>query len=154
MCVYVCVSFRRYTRRRLWSDWDQIWHIHADSSPNGSVLNKNQLHVTQGGLGGGLGGQKFKNLEYLPNGWTNWLQIWYTPADSSGNGHRRKTICLSTPGGILGGFRGSEIQKSGITTKRVAQLAQNLVHACGFIWEWTSRLKTISPSIPQGAGPL
>ena len=36
-----------------------------------------------------------------------------------------------------GGFRGSEIQKSGITTKRVDQLAPNLVHACGFIWEWT-----------------
>ena len=67
-------------------------------------------------------------------------EIWYTPADSSGNGHRLKTIRISprpTPGGILGGFRGSEIQKSGIATKRVDQLAYNLVHACGFIWEWT-----------------
>ena len=44
---------------------------------------------------------------------------------------------LYTPGGILGDFKGSEIQKSGITTKRVDQLAPNLVHACGFIWEWT-----------------
>ena len=87
MCLCICVSFRRYTRRRLGSDRDQIWHTHADSSPNGSELNKNQPRVT--------------------------------------------------PGGILGGFRGSEIQKSGITIKRVDQLAQNVVHACGFIWELT-----------------
>ena len=63
VCVCVCVSFRRYTRRRRWSDRDQILHTHADSSPNGSELNKNQLRVTQGGWGGVLGGQKFKNLE-------------------------------------------------------------------------------------------
>ena len=76
----MCVSFRRYTRRRLWSDRDQIWHTHADSSPNGSELNTNQLRVTQGGG--------------------------------------------------LGGFSGSEIQKSGITTKRMDQLAQHLVYDC------------------------
>ena len=52
VCVCVCVSFRRYTRRRRWSDRDQILHTHADSSPNGSELNKNQLRVTQGELGG------------------------------------------------------------------------------------------------------
>ena len=80
----VCVSFRRYTRRRLWSDRDQIWHTHANSSPNGSELNK-------------------KNSPVLPQE----------------------------------GFGGSEIQKSGITTKQVDQSAPNLVHACGFIWEWT-----------------
>ena len=55
MRLSVCVSFRRYTRRRLWSDRDQIWHTHADSSPNGSELNKNQPHVTQGGFGGFYG---------------------------------------------------------------------------------------------------
>ena len=53
VCLSVCVSFRRYTRRRLWSDRDQILHTHADSSPNGSELNKNQLRVTHGGFGGG-----------------------------------------------------------------------------------------------------
>ena len=63
MCLSVCVSFRRYTRRRLWSDRDQIWPTHADSSPNGSELNTNQPRVTQGGFGGVLGGQKFKTLE-------------------------------------------------------------------------------------------
>ena len=82
----VYVSFRAYTRRRLWSDRNQIWHTHADSSPNGSGPNKNQPCVTQGGLGG---------------------------------------------------FRGSENQKSGITTKRMDQLAPNLAHMGGFIWEWT-----------------
>ena len=44
-CVYVCVSFRAYTRRRLWSDHDQIWHTHSDSSPKGSGLNKKINHV-------------------------------------------------------------------------------------------------------------
>ena len=88
MCVRVCVcvSFRRYTRRRLWSDRDEILHTHADSSPNGSELNKNQPRVTQG---------------------------------------------------FFFFFRGSEIHKSGITTKRLDQLAPNLVHACGFICECT-----------------
>ena len=52
VCPCVCVSFRRYTRRRLWSDRDKILHTHADSSPNGNELNKNQPCVTQGGFGG------------------------------------------------------------------------------------------------------
>ena len=86
ICESVCVSFRAYTRGRLWSDRDQIWHTHADSSPNGSELNKIQPCVAQRGFGG---------------------------------------------------FRGSEIQKSGITTKRMDQLAPNLAHMGGFIWEWT-----------------
>ena len=63
VCLCVCVSFRRYTRRRLWSDRDQILHTHADSSPKDSEVNKNQPRVTQGAWGGGLGGKKFKNLE-------------------------------------------------------------------------------------------
>ena len=59
----VCVSFQAYTRRRLWSDRDQIWHTHADSSPRkGSGQNKNLPRVTQGGIWGVLGGQKFQNV--------------------------------------------------------------------------------------------
>ena len=46
-------------------------------------------------------------------------------------------ICPVSPRGNLGGFRGPEIQTSGITTKRMDQLAPNLAHMCGFIWEWT-----------------
>ena len=52
---------------------------------------------TRGAFGGVLGGQKFKHLDNLPNGWTDWHQIWYTPADSSGNGHRLNTISPSIP---------------------------------------------------------
>ena len=58
----LCVSFRAYRRRHLWSDRDQIWHTHADSSPNGSVLNKNHPALPRG-VWGVLGGQKIKNLE-------------------------------------------------------------------------------------------
>ena len=39
-CVSVCVSFQAYTRRRLWSDRDQIWHTHADSPRKGSAWAK------------------------------------------------------------------------------------------------------------------
>ena len=50
----------------------------------------------------------------LPNGWTDWHQIRYTSVDSFGNGHRLQTIRPTIPyGGILGGFRGSTIQKPG-----------------------------------------
>ena len=35
-----------------------------------------------------LRGQKVKNLGKLRNGETDWHQIWYTTADSSGNEHR------------------------------------------------------------------
>ena len=52
----------------------------------------------------------------LPNGLTDWHQIWYTSVDSSGNGHRLKTIRPTIlQGGIggRGGFRGSTIQKTG-----------------------------------------
>ena len=65
-------------------------------------------------------------------------QILHTHADSSPNGsEQNKNQPRVTQGGFGGGFRGSEIHKSGITTKRVDQLAPNLVHACGFIWECT-----------------
>ena len=50
----------------------------------------------------------------LQNGWTDWHQIRYTSVDSSGNGHRLKTIRPTIPhGSILGDFRGSTIQKPG-----------------------------------------
>ena len=41
VCLSVCVSFWAYTRRRRWSDRDQIRHTHGDSSRNGNGRNKN-----------------------------------------------------------------------------------------------------------------
>ena len=61
---------------------------------------------------GGLGGQKCKSLENLPNGRTDWHQIWYTSADSSRNGRRLKTISPSIhQGAFWGGFRGQKFRK-------------------------------------------
>ena len=98
-----------------------------------------------------LGGHKFKSLGKLSNGWTDWHQIWYTSADSSGNGHMLNTIRPSIPQGAFpgGGLRGSQIQKSGEAVKWLDRLAPDLVHVCGFIWEWTWA-KTIRPTIPHG----
>ena len=128
---------------------------------------------------GGLGGHKSRSPGRLSNGWTDLHQIWYTSADSSGNGHRLNTICPSTLGGGrghtfksqgrcetagpigtnsgthvhthlgmdirqtnchkrhkgLGGFRGSNVQKSGEAVKRLERLAPHLVHVCGFVLE-------------------
>ena len=64
MCV--CVSFQAYTRRRLWSDRDQIWHTHADSPRKGSGQNKNLPRVMQGGNLGGFRGSEIENVGNLP----------------------------------------------------------------------------------------
>ena len=94
----------------------------------------NQLTAShKGAFRGVLGGHKSKSLGRLSNDWTDWHKIWYTSADSSGNGHRLNTIRPSTLGG---GARGSQIQKSGEDVKRLVRLASNLVHMCRFIWEW------------------
>ena len=61
-----------------------------------------------------------------------------------------KQIPFGTQGGILGFFRGSQFQMSWEAVKLLDRLAPNLVHVCGFIWEWTWLNKT-RPSIPQGA---
>ena len=59
----------------------------------------NKLNLkTQRGISGVLRGHKSKSLGRLSNGWTDLHQIWYTSADSSGNGHRLNTICPSTFG--------------------------------------------------------
>ena len=58
---------------------------------------------------------------------------------------------LNNPGGIWGGgFRGSQIKKSWEAVKRLDRLAPNLVHVCGFVWEWTSA-KYNSPLHTPGA---
>ena len=54
---------------------------------------------------GVLGGQTFKSLEKLSNGWTDWHQLWFTSADSSGNGHRLNTSRPTIPRDVLGGHK-------------------------------------------------
>ena len=87
----------------------------------------------KGAFRGVLGGHNSKSVGRLSNDWTDWHKIWYTSADSSGNGHRLNTIRPSTWGE---GVRGSHIQKSGEDVERLVRLASNLVHKCRFIWEW------------------
>ena len=71
-----------------WTDWHQLWFTSADSSGNGHRLNPSRPSIPQGAFGGGgVGGHKFKSLGKLSNGCTDWHKIWYTSADSSGNGH-------------------------------------------------------------------
>ena len=69
-----------------------------------------------------FGGFKVSHIQKsgrLSNGWTDWHQIWYTSADSSGNGHRLNTILPST---MAGRFRGSQIQKSGEDVKKAGPI--------------------------------
>ena len=87
------------------------------------------IRDTRGHLGV-LGGRTFKSLEMLSNGWTDWHQLWFTSADSSGNGHGLNTSRPTIPpGGIWGGggFRGSQIQMSGEAVKLLDRLAPNSV---------------------------
>ncbi len=53
---------------------------------------------------GGLGGQKGKSLENIPNGWTDWHQIWHIYADSSENEHRLKNNYPLNPLETQGAF--------------------------------------------------
>ena len=90
MCACLCVSFRAYTRRRLWSDRDQIWHTHADSSPNGSGLIQSCVtHINLQGqnlervntfkyLGATLaenGDLDAEMTHRIQSGWKNWKRV-------------------------------------------------------------------------------
>ena len=61
---------------------------------------------TQGGTWGVLVGKTFKSQGKLSNGWTDWHQLWFRSADSSGNGHRLNTSRPSLPRGHVGGGLG------------------------------------------------
>ena len=69
----------------------------------------------------GLGGQKCKSLENLPNGWTDWHQIWYTSVNSSGNGHRLKQLAPRHTRGHWGGGGGL-----GVRNKKVWKIYQTV----------------------------
>ena len=100
-----------------------------------------------GGAWGVLGGQQFKRMGKL----SDWHQLWFTSADSSGNGHRlntsRPSIHRVAFGG--GGVRVSQIQKYRKAVKRLDRLAPNLAHNCRSIWEWIYA-KQIAPRDTRG----
>ena len=81
---------------------------------------------------------------------SDWHQLWFTPADSSGNGHKLNTSRPSIPQGAFRGVRVSQIQKSGKAGKRLDRLAQNLAHICRSIWECIYT-KQIAPRDTRGA---
>ena len=65
----------------------------------------------------------------LPNGWTDWHQIWYTCVDSSGNGHRLNTIRPTIhQGGILGGLGGQQFKRLGNVVNLLDHLGINFPH--------------------------
>ena len=112
------------------------------------------LRDTRGHLGGGgLGGQTFKSQGKLSNGWTDWHQLWFTSADSSGNGHRLNTSHTSIPQGACRGGGGL----GGHTFKSMGKLSNGWTdwHT---IW-YTSvdssgtghRLKQLAPRYPRAA---
>ena len=86
------------------TDWHQLWFTSADLSGNGHRLNPSHPSIPQGAFVGGIGGHKFKSLGKLSNSWTDCHQMWYTSADSSGNGHRLNTIRPSISQGAFCGF--------------------------------------------------
>ena len=110
-----------------WTDWHQIWNTSADSSGNGHRLNTIRPSTLRG-----LGGSQIKKSGEDSNGWSDWLQIcrfiweWIYA----------KQIAPRDKRGHLGGFRGSNNQRSGNAVIRLDRLAPTLVHICGFIWEW------------------
>ena len=109
-----------------WTDWHQLWFTSANSSGNGHRLNTSRPSITQGAFRVVLGGHKFKRLGKLSNGWTDSHQIWYTPAYSSGNGHRLNTIRPSIPQGEFRGVLWGHKFKSGKAAKRLDRICTRL----------------------------
>ena len=129
------------------TDWHQLWYTSADSSGNGHTLNTIRPTIPRGIGGGGLGGHKFKCLGKLSNGWTDWHQIWYKSADSSGNRHRLNTIRPSIPQGVLGGHKFNSLGKLSNSWTDCHQTWYTSADSSGN----GHRLNTIRPSISQVA---
>ena len=84
---------------------------------------------TTGGHFGGFKGVTHLSVGMLPNGWTVWHQIRYTSVDSSGNGHRLKTIRPTIPTAAFSGvLRGQQCKSLGNVVKRLDRLGINFAH--------------------------
>ena len=91
-------------------------------------IYKSPLNTPWGMSGGGLGGHKFKSWEAVKR-LDRLAPNLYTSVDSSGNGHRLKTIRPTIPrGGILGGFMGSTIQKTGKCGQTAGPIGNQFAH--------------------------
>ena len=55
---------------------------------------------------GGFRGSNIQKSGKLSSGWTDWHQLWFTSAVSSGNGHRLNTSHPSIPQGACRGGGG------------------------------------------------
>ena len=97
------------------------------------------------GGGGGLCGQQFKSLRKL----SDCHQLWFTSADSSGNGHRLNPSRPSIPQGVLGGGRGHKFKSLGKLSNGSTDWHQILYISADSSGNG-HRLNTIRPTIPQG----
>ncbi len=104
------------------------------------------------GVLGGFRGQTFKRLGKLSNGYTDWHQLWFTSADSSGNGHRLNPSRPSIPpegiswGEGLGGHTFKSLGKLSNGCTDWHQIWYTSVDSSGN----GHRLNTIRPTVPQG----
>ena len=118
-------------------------------------INCPERHKGALGGGGGLGGQTFKSQGKLSYGWTYWHQLWFTSADSSGNGHRLNTSHPSIPeeacrGGGGGGLGGHTFKSPGKLSNGWTdwhQLWYTSVDSSGN----GHRLKQLAPRYPRAA---
>ena len=102
----------------------------------------------KGGIGGGLGGHKFKTLGKL----SNWHQRWFTSEDSSGNGHGLNTSRPSiTRVACGGGGMGVTNSKVWGRCQTAGPIGTNFGSRLRIHLGMDIRLKTSHPSIPQGA---
>ena len=78
----------------------------VDSSRNGHRLNTINPSIAEGAFEGGYRGVVIQKSGNLPNGWTDWPNIWYTSADSSGNGHSDDRLKKLAPRYLISHFGG------------------------------------------------
>ena len=87
-----------------WTDWHHFGtHLQIHLGMDIRQTNCPSRHKRDTGGGGGLGVKHSKVPGKLSNGCTDWHHIWYTSADSSGNGHRLNTFRPTVPQGHFGG---------------------------------------------------
>ena len=113
------------------------------------MFNPSRPSIPQVALGGGDRGSQIqksgKAVKRLAC--TDWHQIWYTSADSSGNGHRLNTIRPSIPWGVLGGHIFKSIGKLSNSWTDWHQIWYTTADSSGN----GHRLNICRPSIYQGA---